>query len=291
MNISFVIVSFKSLHLVEKIIDTIPKENEIIIIENSLDHKLKNKIENLYSNVLVVIPEKNLGYGKALNLGIKKSKGKYVTCMVADISLEKKCLIEISNILKVFNDFSILSPIYLDESFYKNYSTNEKNINKYKTKNILNHSLREVDDIDGAIMIVNKEKFINKEIFDENIFLYFENTDLCLRVKKNNEKIYIIENLKFTHYGLKSSHSIFQNEILKSRCWHYCWSKFYFYRKHYSYLYALRVTLPNLIKAIKFCIYYKIKKNDLKFQHHKHEFLGLINAYFLKESNYRANIK
>ena len=109
MNISFVIVSFKSFHLVEKIIDSIPNENEIIIIENSLDNNLKNKIENLYSNVQVVIPKKNLGYGKALNLGIKKSKGKYVTCMVADISLEKKCLIEISKILDIFDDFSILS--------------------------------------------------------------------------------------------------------------------------------------------------------------------------------------
>ena len=109
MNISFVIVSFKSFHLVEKIIDSIPKENEVIIIENSLDYNLKNKIENLHNNTQVIIPEKNLGYGKALNLGIKKSKSKYVVCMVADISLEKKSLIEISKILEVFEDFSILS--------------------------------------------------------------------------------------------------------------------------------------------------------------------------------------
>ena len=64
MNISFVIVSFKSFHLVEKIIDSIPNENEIIIIENSLDNNLKNKIENLYSNVQVVIPKKNLYFDR-----------------------------------------------------------------------------------------------------------------------------------------------------------------------------------------------------------------------------------
>jgi len=291
MNISFVIVSFKSFHLVEKIIDSIPKENEVIIIENSLDYNLKNKIENLYNNVQVIIPEKNLGYGKALNLGIKKSKSKYVVCMVADISLEKKSLIEISKILEVFEDFSILSPIYADENTYKNYTINKKNINKYKEKNILSFSLIEVDDVDGAIMIINKDKFINKEIFDENIFLYFENAELCLRVKKDNEKIYIIKNIKFTHYGLKSSHSIYQNEVLKSRSWHYCWSKFYLYRKHYSYLLAFSKTLPNLIKAIKFCVYYKIKKNDFKFQLHKHELLGLLNAYFLKQSSHRPDVK
>ena len=291
MNISFVIVSFKSFHLIDKIIENIPEENEIIIIENSLDKSLKNKIESLYNNVQVIIPKKNLGYGKALNLGIEKSKSKYVMCMVADISLERKCLIEISGILKLFDDFTILSPTYLDESIFKNYAMHKNKTQQIKSKRILNNSLREVDDIDGAIMIINKKKFNSKEIFDENIFLYFENTDLCLRTKKNNEKIYVIENLKFTHLGLKSSHPKYENEVLKSRCWHYCWSKFYFHKKHYGYLFALRKTLPNFIKAIKFCIYYKIKKDDLKFQLHKHELLGLLNAYFLRESSYRLIIE
>ena len=74
MNISFVIVSYKSFHLIEKHIINIPKENEIIIIENSLDKNVKSKFEKLYSNVQVIIPQTNLGYGKALNLGLQKAK-------------------------------------------------------------------------------------------------------------------------------------------------------------------------------------------------------------------------
>ncbi len=291
MNISVVIVSFRSFHLLEKLIENIPQENEIIVIENSLDSSLKIKLEKQYSNVQVIIPEKNLGYGKALNLGIKESKCNYVICMAADISLEKQCFLEISNILNLFSDFSILSPIYLDERVYKNYFITKENTNKLKTKKVLNNFLKEVDDVDGALMILNKVKFTQEEIYDENIFLYFENTDLCFRVRKNNEEIYVIENLKYTHYGTKSSHLNYQNEVLKSRSWHYCWSKFYFYKKHYNYLKAFSKTLPNFIKAIKFCIYYKIKKDNLKFQLHKHELLGLLNAYLLKESSYRPSIK
>ncbi|MBL6857560.1 MAG: glycosyltransferase family 2 protein [Pelagibacteraceae bacterium] len=289
MNISFVIISFKSFHLLEKIIENIPEKNEIIIIENSLDNNLKDKIEKLYNNVEVIIPEENLGYGRGLNLGVANSKNKNVMCMAADVSLKKECIIEISNILNTFHEFSILTPTYFDESVHKNYAINQNN--GIKPIKILNNTLREVDDIDGAIMIINKEKFISKEIFDENIFLYFENTDLCLRVKKNNEKIYVIENLKFTHYGIKSSHPSFQNEVLKSRSWHYCWSKFYFYKKHFNYFFAFRKTLPNLIKAIKYCVFYKIKKDDLRFQLHKNELLGLLNAYFFKKSSYRLNVK
>jgi len=289
MNLSFVIVSFKSFHLVEKIIENIPRENEVIIIENSLDTNLKKKIEKSYHNVQVVVPKKNLGYGGGLNLGINKSKNKNVMCMVADISFKKECILEILNILDIFSDFSILTPGYPDEGIYKNYPLNKSK--KIKSIRILNNSLKEVDEINGSIMIINKEKFTNKEIFDENIFLYFEDTDLCLRVKKNNEKIYIIENLKFSHHGQKSSHFLLQDEVLKSRSWHYCWSKFYFYKKHFSYFFAFRKTLPNFIKSIKYCVYYKIKKNNFKFQLHKHELLGLLNAYFLKKSSFRINLK
>lgn len=285
MSLSFVIVSFKSFHLLDSIINDIPKENEIIIIENSLDENLKNKIQNFHNNVQVIIPEKNLGYGRALNLGIAKSKNKYVMCMAADINLKNDCILKILDILNIFDNFSILTPGYPNEGTYKNYPPN-RNTRDKKIK-ILGNSLKEVDEINGAIMIINKEKFISKEIFDENIFLYFEDNDICFRVKKDNEKIYIIENLKFSHYGQKSSHPSIQNEVLKSRSWHYCWSKFYFYKKHFSYLFAFRKTFPNFIKAIKYCIYYKIKKDDLKFELHKQEILGLISAYLLKKSSYR----
>ena len=68
MNLSIVIVSFKSFHLIEKHIQSIGNNNQVIVIENSLDKNLKEKLEKLYSNVEVIIPENNLGYGTALNL-------------------------------------------------------------------------------------------------------------------------------------------------------------------------------------------------------------------------------
>ena len=86
---------------------------------------------------------------------------------------------------------------------------------------------------------------------DEKIFLYFENTDLCLRLKKNKQKLYVIENLKFEHSGGQSSHPSYEKQILICRDWHYCWSKFYFYYKHYNYFFAFRKTLPNLIRSIR----------------------------------------
>ena len=59
MNLSVVIVAFKSEHLLEKLILSIPKNYEIIIIENSLDREIKDKFEK-HENVQVVIAIDNL---------------------------------------------------------------------------------------------------------------------------------------------------------------------------------------------------------------------------------------
>ena len=286
MNFSIVIVSYKSSHLIDQHLQTISTNNEVIIIENSLDKKLKEATEKRYSNVKVIIPDKNLGFGAALNLGIKMSKNIFVMCLAADINFDKQYLLNIAIILNDFKEFTIISPTYFDERIHKNYSIN-KNKGIIKVSNFI---LKEVDELDGANLIINKKMLNSDVFFDENFFLYYENIDLCLRLRKKSHKLYAIENLKFNHLGAQSSHPSFDNEIIMCRNWHYCWSKFYFYKKHFSYFFAIRKTIPNLVRSIKYCIYFLYKKDDIKFKFHKSELLGLLNAYILQKSFYRPDI-
>jgi len=188
MNFTVVIVSFKSSHLLEKNIKAIEKKNKIIIIENSLDVSTKNKLEKLYDNVKVIIPEKNLGFGGGLNLGIEKSENSFVICLVPDASLSKDCYLGISDILDKYTDFSLLSPTHSDESIYKNYNVLKKASNNNNKKTISNYLLQEVHDIDGRVLILNKDKFDTSKIFDDNIFMYFEYADLSLSLKKKIKK-------------------------------------------------------------------------------------------------------
>ena len=73
MKLSFIIISYKSDHLLNSLLKKIPKKHEIIIIENSLQKKTKQKIEKKYKNSKVIIPKKNLGYASAFNKAFKLS--------------------------------------------------------------------------------------------------------------------------------------------------------------------------------------------------------------------------
>ena len=65
----------------------------------------------------------------------------------------------------------------------------------------------EVDTIDGFSMLINKAKFEDQIFFDENFFLYLENTDLCIR-QKNKNFVNFLKSVKGLEYFLPSYESV-----------------------------------------------------------------------------------
>ena len=77
MDLTIVIVSFRSGDILHRCIKSIDKKYSIIIIENSINDKLKFELERKYSNVECIIPKENLGYGGGNNLALSKVKTNY----------------------------------------------------------------------------------------------------------------------------------------------------------------------------------------------------------------------
>ena len=147
----------------------------------------------------------------------------------------------------------------------------------------------EVDTIDGFSMLINKSKFADQTYFDENFFLYLENTDLCLRQKNKKEKIFIIKNSEIKHIGSYTTKLDLSNNLEYIRNWHWMWSKFYFNRKHYGYFIAVFKTLNNLASASLKYLLYALIFNKHKKTIYKMRILGLVNSMIGKKSYLRPN--
>ena len=91
-NITFVIVSFRSSHIIEKCIKSINPKIKIIVVENSSNIQVKDYLENKFLNVQVIIAKKNLGYGKGNNLGISNVDTQYAFILNPDAILEENSL-------------------------------------------------------------------------------------------------------------------------------------------------------------------------------------------------------
>ena len=278
-NTTFIIVTYKSEKIVHSCIDSLPENSNKIVIENSQNLQLKKDLEITYKNLKVIINE-NLGFGASNNLGIKECNTQFAYILNPDVTFKKDTFDNLRKSCLDISDFSIVSPIHSDKN-YPNYKIKKK-------YNFISDNIIEVDDLDGFSMLVNKNNFDESDYFDENFFLYLENNDLCLRVKKNNQKIYVIKNSIIEHRGGASSDPDFsQIEYLKN--WHWMWSKFYYHHKHDSYLYAFMKIFKNLISAFIKTIFYTILRNNKKKDFYKARLSGCINGLLLKKSWYRID--
>ena len=281
-NLTFIIVTFKSEHIINVCIDSLPADSKIIVIENSGSEKLKKDLEKKYPKIKVVVQD-NKGMGPSNNIGIKLCKTDYAFIINPDVKFGIGSIQKIIDFSNKKNDYSILAPI-CDNINYPNYTVRNKDLINDEYEYI------DVETVDGFAMLINKNKFKNNFYFDENFFLYLENDDLCIRKKKENENIYVLKTAKVNHLGAKSPSIIFEKEIEFCRNWHWMWSKFYFNKKHYGYISAFLKTFPTLITStLKFTYYFLLNK-EYKKKVYKMRFLGLINAMFGKKSWYRPKI-
>ena len=284
-NLSVIIVSFKSEHVIENCINSIDNEIEIIVIDNSNSYELKKKIEKKYKNVKCILSKKNLGMGAGNNLGIKNVNKDFALILNPDVTLERNSINEVFIASNEIENFSIIAPIS-NKDKYPNYilkkGHNFDPVKPFKVKSV-----------DGYAMILNLKKLKkidNFNFFDENFFLYLENEDMCKRLIENDENIYIIPKSKINHLGGKAVDPIYKNEIEYLRNWHWMWSKFYFNKKHYGYFIAVSKVFKNLITAkIKF-LYFLITLNTFKRKIYQMRLLGLINSMIGKNSYYRPKL-
>ena len=267
-EITFVITTFKSEKIINDCLNSLPVSSPKIIVENSGNNKMKLNLEKNYSNLDCLIMKENLGYGKANNIGLSKCKTDFAFILNPDAKLPSNSLKEILDLLKN-QDFCIASPI---EAYDQSKKFNEK---KYL----------EVDFVRGFAMVLNLKK-MNFGFFDEKIFLYLEEIDLCKRAIENKQRILLL-NVKIDHKGGFSHGSREDLEMEKSRNWHWMWSKFYYNKKHFGYFLALIKTLPNFFSSVIKIIIFSIFRDKAKKSIYSMRLSGLIASYLNQDSYYR----
>tara|TARA_B100000029_G_scaffold274791_1_gene269596 strand:- start:670 stop:1533 length:864 start_codon:yes stop_codon:yes gene_type:complete len=280
-DITIVITSFKSEKKIRNCLNSIDKQCNVINVENSNDQEYKIKIEQEFTNVKCILTGENFGYGKANNIGLKEVKTKYALILNPDTELFPDALAGFINLANIKKDFAIIGPGIV-----------ETNKNSFSEEKIGTTTLKEkmVKSVKGYAMFLNLSEFKDIGFFDENIFFFLEEIDLCERLIKKNKEIYHSPSIRIYHEGGHSHDSSFDHEMELSRNWHWMWSLFYYNKKHKGFFISFMTVLPKLCSAtVKFSIYlllFNKKKREIYYQ----RLSGLINAIIGKKSWYRPKV-
>lgn len=190
------IQSIKKLHYPQKRI-------EIIVVDNGSTDGSPEKIAKKYPDVKLIRLKENIGYGPALNIGIKKSKGEYIFIGNDDLVLKKGSLERLATYLLENPNAGIVGgKIYFKNAPKKiasagqryNFFTGE--IADYPNSN----KEKEVMWVQGCAYLFPRSLINKIGMYDEGFAkIYFEDFDLCLRAKKTGFKVIYYPKAIFYH--------------------------------------------------------------------------------------------
>lgn len=218
-KIAIVILNYKvkddTLECIESIKNSDYKDLNIIVVDNNSEDGLGEELAKI-DGVEFIQTGKNLGYTGGNNVGIKKalrSGADYILILNPDTLIKKDAISILLNEGKQNLDVGIFAPkILLPDKKTLWYAggifdmsnvlgghrgVNEKDQGQYE-------EITETDYATGAAMFIRKTVFGSIGLFDEDYFLYYEDSDFCLRARNKGFKIMYIPRAIVYH---KNAHS------------------------------------------------------------------------------------
>ena len=133
-----------------------------------------------------------------------------------------------------------MDSLHLDELFPENGI-----LNYYRMGFRGYDTMHQVDQPAGACLLLRRAVFEKVGILDERFFIYFEEVDLCYRIKKAGGKVYFTPDITVIHIANKSTAQIY----LDSKR-HYNRSKLLFFEKNYGKLSIVFLFLNLILRSI-----------------------------------------
>ncbi len=227
--ITVIIVNYKShlltLHAVQSVCADLPN-GQILVVDNSEDTEEAKALEaGLPKNVELYVSEQNIGFGRACNIALQRAKHDWIFLLNPDASVIKGCLEKLRLFLISTPFAGAVSPLsYWDHArtwylppgqmpspamdFLINLAMRFPNFGvkvgvefrAWALKRIRNNTAKKINMLSGGHILLRRSAIAAAGgLFDDNIFMYFEDTDLCRRLLAAGYDLYLLPAAEAIH--------------------------------------------------------------------------------------------
>ena len=262
-QLTFIITTFNSAEVIDACLNKINFDNyEVIVVDNNSSDKTTEIIIEKYPLVNLIKNKKNYGYGRANNIGLRATTTPYALILNPDAFIFESDLEKIIAMMDKNPEIGIGAPVLLN--FYPLREDDRSQEIAVINNNLIKDfgDFKAVKYIIGACEILRMEFFKKIGFFDEKIFLYYEDDEICHRTILNNKICAVCTNALAYHIGQGSSGTNLRG--IYQRFWHRALSKFYWKEKQKgffnAYFSALKLSLSFLVQAIFYGVIFNSKK-------------------------------
>lgn len=247
---------------------------EVILVDNDSQDGSVEAVKKDFPWVKVIETHQNKGYGVGNNIGMKEAKHPYILLLNTDAYVKEETLFDSLSYMDSHPEIDVLGPklMFKDHSFQPNAgflpspfataiwllgfeaipgmksvfpSVHKRNRDFYK-------SAQKVDWVMGAFFLLKKEVFEKTHGFDEKIFMYMEEVEWCMRIKKAGYAVFYTPNISLVHLGGASSGGDISVPLFREME-----GLIYVYKKHYPALLwflKLLIVLGCLMRIVAFTL-------------------------------------
>ena len=214
MKIVVIVVTYNGQKWIQKCLDSLEKcsvSNSVIVIDNNSADFTSDIVKRNYPSVHLVETGKNVGFGKANNIGIEiaiRKKADYIVLLNQDAWVEKTAIEKLINASIQYNQYGVISPFHLNyegtatEKYFSNYV-----LSFYTIGYSQDYEMSSLKTIYSSTFIhaacwllpINTIKKVGG--FDPLFFHYGEDNDYVQRLASNHLKIGFVPNAMFYHFG------------------------------------------------------------------------------------------
>ncbi|MBW4443220.1 MAG: glycosyltransferase family 2 protein [Plectolyngbya sp. WJT66-NPBG17] len=235
-------ITIECLHSIQSQLHSVPYE--VIVVDNASTDQSAASIEKAFPEVKLLRQSQNRGFGTGNNIGAKIASGKYLFLLNTDTILTSDLLPHLVEVIEKDSTIGIIGPKLLNPdgslqlstarsiSLWGEYQDLKQKID-YQKLEARSHiseqftTLQEVDIVIGAALLIRRDLFESLGGFDETFFMYFEESDLCQRVREKGLKVIYTPSVNLIHLGGYSVNKTVDRLRLEYRR-----SQIYYYQKH-----------------------------------------------------------
>jgi GT2 family glycosyltransferase len=260
-DVSVVIVSYNTRDLLRECLQTVYRETglsyEVIVVDNASRDGSLEMVEREFPSAVAIQTGANLGFAAANNVAFRQARGQYVVLLNSDAFLTPDTLLKAVSLMKaspatglaggrlVGRDGGWQASARLFPSLLNDFLSISGLAARFPRSHFFGRADRtwadpmqaaETDWVPGAFSMIRRDVLEQVGYFDENFFLYYEEVDLCRRIKLAGYKVSYWPELEIVHIGGESSRQVQRLSLSSTGTQLTLWrmrSALIYYRKHH----------------------------------------------------------
>ncbi|ODG99016.1 glycosyltransferase [Nostoc sp. KVJ20] len=249
ISVSIILVNYNGAEILVDCLNSIQKfidipNYEIILVDNASSDGSVELVAANYPYIRLVKQIENRGFGAGNNVGAKLATGEFLLLLNTDTVLISNILPHLIQLMEADPQVGIIGPKLLNPDGSLQISVSpalgikgeyearqiHQAYQQLSQRNLIEQKFQEIQEVDivvGAAFFIRSSLFHDLGGFDENFFMYFEESDLCQRVQYQGYKIIYTPHISLIHlkgYSIQKAANIMAIEYRRSQI--------YYYQKH-----------------------------------------------------------